>query len=115
MISCYDTIDDKFTCQLQKIKCAFADRVFADYRQLRYGIKSCDIKYSIELLSDLKELMEYIESTDISGFDQNTYRNRILTNDTLQEQVNNGCIPPFMVETLKICNLSNLIEKINSL
>lgn len=115
MKNCYDNIDETFICQLQKIKCLFADRVYSEYKDVRFGIKTCKTSPSLLQLSDLKELIEYIYTMDISNYGQNTYRNAIIEEGTLQAMVNDGCIPAFAVETLKVCNISNLIEKINTL
>lgn len=115
MIHCYESVDDRFVCQLQKIKCLFADRVYTNLKEIKYGIRPCKPMYSVIQLSDLKELMEYISSMDISGFDKNTYRNEIINENQLLNMVNAGCIPAFAVETLKVCNISSLLEKINSL
>lgn len=115
MRSCYDNTDDRFTCQLQKIKCLYAERVYDDYRQSRYGIGSCNNEPDLEEVSDIKELIEYIDTMDISGFSSNTYRNTVINNKSLLGMSKTGCIPDFAVETLKVCNISNLLEKINSL
>lgn len=115
MNTCYDNIDETFVCQLQKIKCLFSDQVYSNYNDTRFGIKSCKSLYPLLQLSDLKDLLEYIETMDISRYSPNTYRNSLSENQSLESQAKAGCIPSFAIETLKVCNLSNLIEKINSL
>lgn len=115
MISCYDNTDESFKCQLKKIKCLFADKIYSNYNEIRYGVKSCKNLYSVLQLTDLKDLMEYIDTMDLTGFSRNTYRNSLINNCQLLEMATDGCIPDFAVETLKVCNISTLIEKINSL
>lgn len=112
MRNCYESTDNPFMCQLKKIKCLFADTVYAKYKEERFGISTCKPTLSMDKASDLKELMEHIYSTDISGFDTNTYRNTIEVEEGL---LDSSCISEFATENLHICNISNLIEKINSL
>jgi len=59
--------------------------------------------------------MEYNESLDLSLYTSNTYRNNLLVDPALLEMSKSGCIPEFAVETQKVCNISNLVEKINTL
>lgn len=115
MKSCYESLTDSFTCQLKKIKCLFADNVFSKFREAHYGIQSCRKTIPLQQLTDLKELMEYTSLMDLSGFSSNTYANALIEDQVLLNQAKNGCISEFSVETLKVCNVSNLIEKINSL
>lgn len=115
MVSCYDNTDDQFKCQLRKIKCLFADRIYTNYKEVRYGIRPCNELYTLMELSDLKDLMEYISTMDLSNFDLNTYKNSLIYNEMLLKMASDGCIPEFAVETLQVCNISTLIEKINSL
>lgn len=115
MVSCYESLDNGLECQLKKIKCLFADRIYSNFKEIKYGIRPCKEMYSVLFLSDMKELLEYIYSMDLSNFDKNTYKNLILNNDQLLQMAKDGCIPEFAVETLKVCNISTLIEKINSL
>lgn len=115
MNKCYDSLDEFFVCQLQKIKCRFADCIYDQYKQKRYGMAPCKDRCSnISQLSDLKELMEYNELLDLSQFDYNTYRNH-LNETSILEAATNKCISPHAVETLSVCNISNLVEKINTL
>lgn len=112
VIKCYDSKDDKFICQLQKIKCLFADKVNQIYMQERFGVNLCALLPDLTKLSDLKDLMEYISTMDLSHFTSNTYRNHIIIDDEL---LDSDCLSDFSTESLRVCNISNLIEKINSL
>lgn len=112
-MNCYDSSSDKFICSLQKLNCVFADQVYSEYKKKRYGIKTCNTTKDV---SSLKELADYIMTTmDLSGFSDNTYRNEIINNNCLQYNIDNGCASEFHAKSLEICNVSNIIEKINSL
>jgi hypothetical protein len=115
MLSCYDSVNDLFVCELQKIKCLFSEEIYNSYKQQRYGIKTCSGPADPDELSDIRELMEYIMTMDISGLSGNTYRNQIINDLTIEAEVKGKCAPDFMAEALRVCNISKIIEKINTL
>lgn len=114
--SCYDTLDNQFLCQLERIECVFADLVYSDYLRIKYGIEDkCRRLPSFAVVSDLRELMEYSNTLSTSEFAHNTYRNSLTQNANLLTQAGDGCISDFLVESLHICSISSLVERINSL
>jgi hypothetical protein len=106
---CYDSLGAAFACQYEKIICLTAAKGYSLYKERRFGVKTCKPAYDMDMLSDLLSLMEYSELLDLSLFSSNTYRN--IKDQSCIE--NEGC--GFELETLKVCNISTLIEKINSL
>lgn len=114
MNKCYDSLGEAFVCQLEKISCLFASCIYRQYKEKRYGISSCSPLCSTTQLQELKELMEWNELLDLSQFDYNTYRN-YLNQSKLQQLVDGGQVAPTALESLNVCNISNLIEKINTL
>ncbi len=115
MNRCYDSLDERFVCQLKKIKCAFACAVFAAYKEKRYGIAPCVAPKDQQQMADLLALMEYTEMLDISQFDYNTFRNSLYKDDMITRMVTDHCLPSFSMQTLEVCNISNILETINSL
>lgn len=115
MINCYDSLQTDFSCELVKINCLFSEDVLRHYKQKRYGIKSCKPDLDEDYLWDLQQLFEYVLQTDLDSFDKNTYRNTIYIENYLKEQNANGCIPDYKIQNLSICNISDILEKINSL
>jgi hypothetical protein len=111
MNKCYDSLGEGFLCQLEKIQCLFADQVYDHYISRRYGIAPCSKVYNLQELGDLRELMLYNESLDLSCYDLNTYRNTLAGGHTCQED----CTLDFKLLSAQVCNISPLIEKINAL
>jgi hypothetical protein len=115
MNKCYDSVDNTYICEEVKINCLFADEVYKSYKMKRYGIKSCKKKYDENLLWDLKHLLTFNLNNHIDIFSKNTYRNKLYVEKYVLEQNSKGLIPDYQVNSLNVCNISNLIEKINSL
>jgi hypothetical protein len=112
---CYDSLEKDYTCEEIKINCIFAGDVIRMYKEKRYGIKSCKKDLDEKHLWDLQQLLAYSLQMDLDSFDKNTYRNRIYLEELAREQNANGCLADFKIQNLEICNISDLIEKINSL
>lgn len=112
---CYDSIEKDYTCEEVKINCLFAGDVLRMYKQKRYGIKSCKKDFDENKLWDLQQLLAYNLQMDLDSFDKNTYRNRIYLEQQALDGNASGCLPDYKIQNLEICNISNLIEKINSL
>lgn len=112
---CYDSLEKDYTCEEVKLNCLFAEDVLRDYKNKRYGLKRCKPDLDEQHLWDLQQLFAYILQTDLDSFDKNTYRNRIYIEEQLREQNANGCLADFKIQNLSICNISDLVEKINSL
>lgn len=115
MINCYDSSDNRFVCEQVKINCLFADDVLRHYKEKRYGIKSCKPDMDEQYLWDLQQLFMYVLKTDLDSFDVNTYKNKLYIEEQLKELNAKGEIPDLVIQNLDICNISDILEKINSL
>ena len=115
MNNCYDKYNTGYGCEITKINCLFANDVTRHYKSKRYGIKSCKTDLDENELWDLKQLLDYITSMDLDSFDKNTYRNKLYLEERLNELNGKGCLSDFKIYNLKVCNVSDLVEKINSL
>ncbi len=104
-----------YGCEQQKINCLFAEDVMNQYKQKRYGIKPCCNNLDEQYFWDLKQLLEYNISLDLSSYDRNTYRNKLYLEQRLKDLNDKDCLPDIKVKTLEICNISELIEQINLL
>lgn len=113
-MSCKSSINP-FLCEQIKINCLFACEVVKDYKNKRYGIKSCKKDLDNDYLQDLKLLLEYNVSTNLSSFDKNLYRNKLYLEEWLKELNNKECLPDYKLQSLGTCNISELLEKINLL
>lgn len=115
MNKCYDFLSKDYQCAEEKINCIFAEDVNRHYKQKRYGIKSCKKDLDEQKLWDLQQLFMYDLQMDLSCFDLNTYRNELYINNDLLTENTNHFTQDFKLQAIKVCNISNLIEKINSL
>jgi len=113
--NCYNSVDNPYNCEQTKINCLFANDVTRHYKSKRYGIKSCKKDLNEAELWDLKQLFDHILTMDLHSFDKNTFRNKLYLEDRLNELNGKGCISDFKILTLQVCNISDIVEKINSL
>lgn len=86
-----------------------------DYKNKRYGIKSCKKDLNNDYLWDLKQLLEFNISSDLGSYDSNLYRNKLYLENWLKDLNSRDCLPDSKIQTLDICNITKLIEKINLL
>lgn len=115
MIKCYDSVDNSYICEEIKLKCLFADEVYKSYKMKRFGLKSCKKRYDENVLNDYITLLSYNLNNHLDLFTKNTYRNKLYIESHLLEQNAKGNVKDYQVNSLNICNISDLIEKINSL
>lgn len=114
MRNCYNTVENDYVCEQIKINCLYADSVLSDYKIKRYGIKSCKSIHNKEEIEDLYLLLNYVLQMDLDSFDKNTYRNKLYLEERLNDLNGKGCLSDFKILNTKICNISDLIEQINS-
>ena len=114
MNKCHDSVSRRFACEEERLFCAFTDEVNREYKEKRYGIKSCKNDRDEGYLWDITQLFSYVVQTDLDGFDKNTFRNKMYMEDRLKEMNGNACLPDYRLQNLNICNISSLLETINS-
>lgn len=114
MNPCFETSENRFLCEEIKIKCAFSESVYKDYKKKRFGITSCKPGNSEEYW-DLMQLLDYNLNNSLQFFDKNTYRNELYVNESLKGLVSQNQLKEYFIKTLQVCNISKILEKINSL